>query len=136
MFQSRYYTITVINRRLELNRRGEYVGRPSLLGNPYQIGKDGTREQVIQKYRCWLWGQLRQRGSVHAKLLKLRNQASVSDLTLICWCAPLYCHADVIKSCLEWMMTPAYEKWLEQQDNPPGYNPDWLEESRDYFEPY
>lgn len=31
-----------------------YVGRPSVWGNPYVIGKDGTREEVIAKYREYL----------------------------------------------------------------------------------
>ena len=26
---------------------GEYVGRPSALGNPFLVGRDGTREDVI-----------------------------------------------------------------------------------------
>ena len=30
-----------------------YIGRPSKWGNPFVIGKDGTREQVIRKYRNW-----------------------------------------------------------------------------------
>jgi Domain of unknown function (DUF4326) len=33
---------------------GVYIGRPSILGNPFKIGKDGTREEVGQKYRVWL----------------------------------------------------------------------------------
>lgn len=125
MFRDRSYTITVINKRAEPHRRGEYVGRPSLLGNPYQIGKDGDHTEVIQKYRCWLWEQLKQRSPVHAKLIKLRNQSSISDLALVCWCAPLPCHANVIKGCLEWMMTPGYGKWLERLDKPPVHTPDW-----------
>ncbi len=28
-----------------------YVGRPSPLGNPYALGRDGDREQVIAKHR-------------------------------------------------------------------------------------
>jgi hypothetical protein len=28
-----------------------YIGRPSVWGNPFEIGKDGTREEVIAKYR-------------------------------------------------------------------------------------
>ena len=28
-----------------------YIGRPSKWGNPYSIGPDGTREEVIEKYR-------------------------------------------------------------------------------------
>ena len=31
------------------------IGRPSIWSNPYVIGKDGTREEVIEKYRSWLW---------------------------------------------------------------------------------
>ena len=31
-----------------------YIGRPSKWGNPFTIGKDGTREEVIQKYREYI----------------------------------------------------------------------------------
>ncbi len=31
-----------------------YIGRPGPWGNPFVIGRDGTREQVIAKYRTWL----------------------------------------------------------------------------------
>lgn len=31
-----------------------YIGRPSKYGNPFVIGKDGTREEVIAKYQQWL----------------------------------------------------------------------------------
>ena len=31
-----------------------YIGRPSKWGNPFSIGKDGTREEVIQKYKISL----------------------------------------------------------------------------------
>ncbi|PIW12451.1 MAG: hypothetical protein COW35_01440, partial [Candidatus Infernicultor aquiphilus] len=31
-----------------------YIGRPSKWGNPFTIGKDGTRSEVIEKYRIWL----------------------------------------------------------------------------------
>jgi len=49
---------------------GIYVGRKmlgipgSLLGNPFRIGRDGTRSEVISKYRRWLWEQI-----------KLKNEA-------------------------------------------------------------
>ena len=37
-----------------------YIGRTgkgykSPLGNPYVIGRDGTVEEVNEKYRKWLW---------------------------------------------------------------------------------
>lgn len=31
-----------------------YASRPSKWGNPYHIGVDGTREQVLKKYREYL----------------------------------------------------------------------------------
>ena len=38
----------------------KYIGRPMRgyrdegWGNPFKIGPDGTREEVIEKYRVWL----------------------------------------------------------------------------------
>jgi hypothetical protein len=37
-----------------------YVGRPSALGNPSVVGRDGSREEVIGKYRRWLWERLQE----------------------------------------------------------------------------
>jgi hypothetical protein len=33
---------------------GVYVGRPSALGNPFLVGRDGTRAEVVATYRAWL----------------------------------------------------------------------------------
>ena len=63
-----------------------YIGRPSKWGNPFVIGKDGTREQVIQTYRNWLMTQ----PSLLAALPELKGR------TLGCWCSPAACHGDVL----------------------------------------
>ena len=63
-----------------------YIGRPSVWGNPFVIGKDGTRAEVVEKYERSL---LRQ-PHLMAQLGKLRG------CNLICWCAPLQCHGDVL----------------------------------------
>ena len=63
-----------------------YVGRPTKWGNPYVIGRDGTRKAVIQKYRLWLEGN----EDLLAALPELRGK------TLTCWCAPQACHADIL----------------------------------------
>lgn len=84
---------------------GVYIGRPSIFGNRFVIGKDGDRSEVIQKFRRWLWDEVKtRRGSVYAELLKLAEAARCGDLTLICWCHPEPCHGDVLKSCLEFLM--------------------------------
>jgi uncharacterized protein DUF4326 len=68
------------------DRYDVYIGRPSKWGNPYVIGRDGTRAQVIAKYRAWLL----RRPELVAALSELRGKV------LGCWCAPLPCHGDVL----------------------------------------
>lgn len=34
-----------------------YIGRPSKWGNPFVIGRDGSRADVIAKYRAWIVAQ-------------------------------------------------------------------------------
>jgi hypothetical protein len=63
-----------------------YIGRPGKWGNPFVIGRDGTREQVIAKYRQWLVSQ----AALVAALPELKGK------TLGCWCAPNACHGDVL----------------------------------------
>ena len=31
-----------------------YIGRPSVWGNPFRIGKDGDRPTMIRKYAQWI----------------------------------------------------------------------------------
>lgn len=64
-----------------------YIGRPSKWGNPFAIGKDGTREEVIEKYREWLM-----KNWVDAFL----DVAELRGKILGCWCAPLPCHGDIL----------------------------------------
>ena len=63
-----------------------YIGRPSKWGNPFVIGKDGTREQVVTKYREWIISQI----TLIEALPELRGKV------LGCWCAPHMCHGDVL----------------------------------------
>ncbi|KKL75362.1 hypothetical protein LCGC14_2055700 [marine sediment metagenome] len=67
-------------------RDAVYVGRPTKWGNPYLIGRDGTRKAVIWKYQLWLEGN----EDLLAALPELRGK------TLTCWCAPRACHADIL----------------------------------------
>jgi Domain of unknown function (DUF4326) len=60
--------------------------RASIWGNPFVIGKDGTREEVMAKYRQWLAGK----PELLAKLPELKGKV------LGCWCAPAACHGDIL----------------------------------------
>jgi len=83
---------------------GVYIGRPSLLGNPFKVGEDGEREEVIAKYRRWLWEQIKLKNEVYLELKRIAALAKQGDITLICWCAPKPCHADILRSAVMWMI--------------------------------
>ena len=74
-----------------------YIGRTvqgmrgSIWGNPFKIGPDGTREEVIEKYRKYILGK--------PELLK--QLESLRGKTLGCWCNPQSCHGDVLIELLE-----------------------------------
>ena len=63
-----------------------YIGRPSKWGNPFTIGIDGNREEVIQKYVDWLSNQPELLNSLH----------ELKGKTLGCWCSPEACHGDIL----------------------------------------
>lgn len=63
-----------------------YIGRPSPFGNPFVLGKDGNRKEVIEKYRAWIQTQ----PDLLAQLHELKGKR------LGCWCAPKLCHGHVL----------------------------------------
>ncbi len=65
-----------------------YVGRPTKWGNPYVIGRHGNREQVLALYEKWLYEQ--------PMYFILEIQAELAGKNLVCWCAPLACHGDLL----------------------------------------
>ena len=64
-----------------------YIGRPSKWGNPFVIGKDGSREEVVQKYEEWLMK--------HSRLVE-QAKFELKGKDLVCYCAPAKCHGDVL----------------------------------------
>ena len=71
-----------------------YVGRKnnrrglaeSAFANPYVVDVDGTRDDVIEKFRQHVLGQ----PELLRRLHELRGRR------LACWCKPLPCHGDVL----------------------------------------
>lgn len=80
---------------------GFYVGRPTPLGNPFEIGKDGNREEVIQKYQEWLSEEMDKQGPAMNFFVNLFEElVKTGELNLICWCDPKGCHAEIIRDFL------------------------------------
>lgn len=63
-----------------------YIGRGSIWGNPFVIGQDGTREEVIKQYMDYLLTR-------PELILKIKD---LKGKVLGCWCSPLACHGDVL----------------------------------------
>jgi len=97
--------ITVRNKKT-YKGPGEYVGRGSVLGNQFKMKNKSHEERmrVIQEFRVWLWKQMQANNKeVMKELYRLLGLAMDGELNLICWCAPEECHADVIKSAIEYI---------------------------------
>ena len=67
-----------------------YIGRPSKWGNPFVIGIDGNREEVINKFRTYARSKF--------------NKSDLEELkgkNLGCYCKPLACHGDVLEEMIK-----------------------------------
>ncbi len=80
--------VVLNKRRDKIPADAVYVGRPSKWGNPIVLGKDtDIREEAIMMYRNWV------RSKIATKELDI---SELRGKDLVCWCAPLPCHADVL----------------------------------------
>lgn len=87
-------------------------GRDSVWGNPFQIGPDGDRAEVIRKYKEWIT-----RGEGRPLLRRL---GELEDKKLGCWCAgyggltagdePMVCHGQVLLKLVEYRSLKIEEK--------------------------
>lgn len=83
--------ITFVSNKDKGDHFDTYIGRGTLWGNPYAIGQDGDREEVIRKFTYdFNRGFLRGGDDFNEKLKALRGHI------LGCHCKPYACHGDVL----------------------------------------
>jgi len=63
-----------------------FIGRPSRWSTPFHIGHDGSRDEVVERYREWLIRQP----------LLLRDVKALRGQALGCDCPPRRCHGEVL----------------------------------------
>ena len=84
----------VINKRHlsggKMPEGARYIGRPSRWGNPFKLGRDGNRDEIMDKYAEWLAERLNDE-TFRKELLKLSKATA-----LVCWCKPEKCHGDLL----------------------------------------
>ena len=67
----------------------EFVDRSTPFGNPFAISGPKTREKCINEYRKWIY-------KPEQHWLRSQMVAELAGKHLVCWCAPLPCHAEII----------------------------------------
>lgn len=99
-----------------------YIGRGSILGNPYSHLKSSkakifveSRDKAIECYKNYLYKIINNekksdemlllglifRDKYLSELQKIKELAEKQDVYLICFCAPQSCHGDIIKKIVE-----------------------------------
>ena len=68
-----------------------YIGRGSKWGNPFVIGLNGSRMQVIGMYKTYIL----------SKPELLKDLYELKDKRLGCFCKPLPCHGDILKELVD-----------------------------------
>jgi hypothetical protein len=104
--------IYIYNRRIETHNKNDfYIGRGSVLGNPYSHIKDRKtkaiyeakdRDDAIDKYSYYfdlMYGSNKAFTQAIDEIYEVYK--SGDDVFLGCFCKPLRCHGDVIKEKLE-----------------------------------
>lgn len=72
-----------------------YPKQDSLFANPYKVGKDGDREQVLAKYRVYL-----ERCFLNG-VISVKHLLALKGKNLGCWCKPDKCHGDILVELIE-----------------------------------
>ena len=90
----------VVNQKTDLaairyaESKGLYVraDRFSDWGNPFEMPKDGDRDEVCDNF---------EQHYLPFKPSLLKNIGNLDGKALGCWCAPLRCHCDTLKSIID-----------------------------------
>jgi hypothetical protein len=67
-----------------------FIGRPSQFGNPFRIGVDGTRTEVVEEYERYARAKIKEDAQFREAVRGLYGKR------LGCYCVPLKCHGTVL----------------------------------------
>ena len=95
--------ITLANQRRSLLKLPSIlIDRTTWLGNPFHMGKDGNRKEVIEKYKVYFDQKMIEDKEFRDKFYQMCKRYKHCDqIQLVCWCYPAQCHGEVIKKAME-----------------------------------
>lgn len=79
-------TIVNVKDNYQPQQNDVYIGRGSKWGNIFRIGPDGTREEVIEKFRRY----------AAARPHIINSLPELYGKRLVCYCKPEACHGDIL----------------------------------------
>lgn len=109
--------ITIGNYRL--GNTGFYIGRSmprfnlskSLLANLYKVKDFKDKNDVLLKYKQWLWLEIKKQDDVWQLLNQMADAIMANrHVQLVCWCKDEMqgqsnlCHGDVIRNAVKWII--------------------------------
>lgn len=103
-------SIIIVNKHNHISTENDiYIGRGSILGNPYSHLKNSkaefivkSRDEAIAKYKIWLISKLKLKDeNICRAIAAIYKKSKESNVYLVCYCYPLSCHGEVIKSIVE-----------------------------------
>jgi len=83
----------ILNKHHKSTDNAIYIGRGSVLGNPFVIGVHGSRTEVIAMYDNYIHDQILLGNSSIVEYIKTLE----SNSRLLCYCCPNQCHGKVIE---------------------------------------
>ena len=100
--------LNVKNKRTHVAKAGVidvYCGRGSVLGNPFSH-KEGTkakfvvesRDEAVEAYRIYFKEQMETNVAFVNEMRRIYKIAAKQEVNLVCYCAPLNCHCNVLRA--------------------------------------
>lgn len=88
-----------------IGRRMVKFGLPaSKFANPFKLSDGEPRGSTIERYRRWLWENIRSGKITEKDLLALEGK------NVVCFCHPKPCHGDVVVKAVQWAITNRDER--------------------------
>lgn len=80
---------------IQNDRCDVYIGRGGPFGNPYVIGENGDRAEVLRLFKLYFRDRLKRDAPFRDKVMALKGK------TIGCFCHPRDCHGHIIAEFLD-----------------------------------
>ena len=112
--------INIVNKKNHIPTEYDfYIGRPSILGNPYSHKKESIANIIVESvdiaidsYKEYFYNKIKcdDIDFINELNILLSFYKENKKLNLVCWCYPKRCHGEIIKEYLENILISEFYK--------------------------